>query len=124
MVPKAQIKSNNNTFGVIYYGTSSNSAKEADDLLKIKGVELDEMRIKAFPFGKEVEDFVDSHSSIFIIEQNRDAQMKTLLVNELNVDINKFNSILNIDGMPITAQFIVDEVLATINNNESLKVVK
>lgn len=111
IVPKAEIKINDNEVGIIYYGTSSYAAKEADDLLKEQLVNVDEMRIKAFPFGPEVEDFVNSHKTIFVIEQNRDAQMKTLLVNELQVNPNRLKEVLNIDGMPITAQFIVDEIL-------------
>ena len=124
IVPKAAINNKNKDIGIIYYGTSSYAAKEADDILKQQGIELDEMRIKAFPFGKEVEDFVSFHSTIFVIEQNRDAQMKSLLVNELQVDPNKFVSVLNIDGMPITAQFITDEIRQSLGNIESLKVVK
>lgn len=124
IVPEAAIKNHNNDMGVIYYGTSSYAAKEADDMLKQQGIELDEMRIKAFPFGKEVEEFVNSHSTVFVIEQNRDAQMKSLLVNELQVDPNKFVSVLNIDGMPITAQFIADEIRKSLGNIETLKVVK
>jgi len=124
IVPQASIKNNNKDIGIVYYGTSSYAAKEADDILKQQNIELDKMRIKAFPFGKEVEDFVNSHSTVFVIEQNRDAQMKSLLVNELQVDPNNFIGILNIDGMPITAQFIADEIRHNLGNNETLKVVK
>ncbi len=87
-------------------------------------MKLDEMRIKGFPFGKEVEEFVTSHSTIYVIEQNRDAQMKSLLVNELKVDPAKLVEVLNFDGMPITAQFIVDEILKNKSKSESLKMVK
>ena len=124
LVPAALINENDNDIGIIYYGTSSYVAKEADDLLKDQGCELDEMRIKSFPFGVEVEEFVNSHSIIFVVEQNRDAQMKSLLVNELQVSPNRFSEILNIDGMPITAQFVVNKVLNNLVSNEKLKVVK
>ena len=123
-VPQALVNDNGNDCGIIYYGTSSSAAKEAEDLLKQQCVEIDEMRIKAFPFGSEVEDFIKSHSKIFVIEQNRDAQMKTLLVNELQVNPNKFIEVLNIDGMPITAQFIADEILTNLRPNITLKVTK
>ncbi len=114
LVPKAIVNDNNNDIGMIYFGTSSFAAKEAEDILNSHDIPTDEMRIKAFPFGQEVEDFVKSHETLFVVEQNRDAQMKTMLVNELQVDPNKFNEVLNIDGMPITAQFIADEILKVI----------
>jgi 2-oxoglutarate ferredoxin oxidoreductase subunit alpha len=124
LVPAADILASDNNIGVIYYGTSSYAAREAEDLLNQQGFQLDEMRIKGFPFGKEVERFVNSHDCIFIIEQNRDAQMKSLLVNELQVTPNKFISVLNIDGMPITAQYISEEIMNRINKQEKLKAVK
>ncbi len=114
LVPQAIINDSHNVIGLIYFGTSSFAAKEAEDILNSHDVPTDEMRIRAFPFGKEVEDFVKSHKTIFVVEQNRDAQMKSLLVNELQVDPNVLNAVLNIDGMPITAQFIADEILKVI----------
>ena len=124
LVPKAEIIEHGNDMGIIYYGTSSFAVNEADDLLKQQDCQLDEMRIKSFPFGEEVEKFVKSHSTIFVVEQNRDAQMKSLLVNELQVAPTKFISVLNIDGMPITAQYIAEEILAKLKNKDSLKVVQ
>ena len=119
MVPQAVISEKSSDIGVIYYGTSSCAAKEADDMLTEQGHQFDEMRIKAFPFGTEVEEFIKSHSTLFVVEQNRDAQMKSLLVNELQVVPSKLIEVLNIDGMPITAQFIVDEILEHINSKTS-----
>jgi 2-oxoglutarate ferredoxin oxidoreductase subunit alpha len=107
MVPKAEIMNNNHSIGIVYYGTSSYAAQEAIDLLYKQNILVDTLCIKAFPFGQEVEDFISAHQTLFVIEQNRDAQMKTLLVNELHINPNKLNEILNIDGMPITASFIV-----------------
>ena len=115
LVPKAEITSDNNSIGVIYYGTSAYAADETNDLLKNQNIHVDKMCIKAFPFGAEVESFIQSHDILFVIEQNRDAQMKTLLVNELQSDPKKLNEVLNIDGMPITAQFIVSEMLKVLS---------
>ncbi len=109
LVPTAEISTKNGQVGVIYYGTSHYSSQEALDRLRTTQA-IDSMRIKAFPFGPEVHSFVSQHQVIFLIEQNRDAQMKTLLVNELVVDPNKIISVLNIDGMPITAEFLVNEI--------------
>ncbi len=124
LVPKAEINSKGNSIGVIYYGTSSYAAKEADDLLRQNNCQVDEMRIKSFPFGQEVADFVEKHETIFVVEQNRDAQMKTLLVNELHVTPNKFIEVLNIDGMPITAQYITDEIFGYLDQENKMQVVK
>jgi 2-oxoglutarate ferredoxin oxidoreductase subunit alpha len=110
LVPKAEISSDNNLIGIIYYGTSAYAADETSDLLKEQNIHVDKMCIKAFPFGEEIESFIKSHETLFVIEQNRDAQMKSLLVNELQIDPQKLNEVLNIDGMPITAQFIVSEM--------------
>ncbi len=71
---------------------------------------LDAMRIKAFPFNKAVEEFIRLHDIVFVIEQNRDAQMRTLLVTELNINPQKLISVLNYDGMPITATFVIKEI--------------
>jgi 2-oxoglutarate ferredoxin oxidoreductase subunit alpha len=64
------------------------------------------MGIKAFPFSREVEDFIEEHDFVFIIEQNRDAQMRNLLINEFDFDPERLISVLHYDGSPITARFI------------------
>ena len=97
---------NRSPYGLIFFGTSTYSAEEAMDDMEASGTVFDAMRLKSFPFNKTVEDFIHSHEMVFIIEQNRDAQMRSLLINELNVNPQKMISVLNFDGMPITAQFI------------------
>jgi 2-oxoglutarate ferredoxin oxidoreductase subunit alpha len=97
--------------GVIFFGTSTDSALEALDLLREEGIELDAMRLLAFPFSKRVEDFVHAHERVFVIEQNRDAQMRSLIINELEVDPGKLIRVLNYDGMPITAANICGQIL-------------
>jgi len=109
VVPAADVAAHNSRIGVVYFGTSQYSAQEALDHLRQQHT-LDSMRIKAFPFGAEVDEFMATHDTVFVIEQNRDAQMKTLLVNELDVDPNKIVPVLNIDGMPITASFLIQEI--------------
>lgn len=115
LVPAADVSGNTCDVGVIYYGTSEYSSTEALDQLRSKQ-SVDAMRIKSFPFGEEVSDFIDSHDVLFVIEQNRDAQMKTLLVNELATPPNKLIEILNIDGMPITAQYLVTQIQQHLDN--------
>ncbi|MFC3193872.1 2-oxoacid:acceptor oxidoreductase subunit alpha [Marinicella sediminis] len=109
LVPKADVSGQSASVGVIYYGTSAWSADEALETLRTTH-DIDAMRIKAFPFGVEVREFIEAHDTLFVIEQNRDAQMKTLLVNELSVDPNQFVEVLNIDGMPITASYLVESI--------------
>ena len=85
---------------------------EAEDLLVEEGVLVDALRVRAFPFGPEVGAFIDAHDRIFIVEQNRDAQMRTLLMADFEMAAHKFHSILHYDGTPITARFIRREISA------------
>jgi 2-oxoglutarate/2-oxoacid ferredoxin oxidoreductase subunit alpha len=101
---------NASNVGVIFFGTSTYAAEEAIALLKAENITLDAMRPKAFPFGKEFVDFVESHAQIFVIEQNRDAQFKSLMMLELGTPSEKLISVLNYDGMPITADFIFNRI--------------
>jgi 2-oxoglutarate/2-oxoacid ferredoxin oxidoreductase subunit alpha len=96
--------------GVIYYGSTAAAMNEALFTLDQQGVRLDTLRIRAFPFPEEVFEFVHSHDQVFVIEQNRDAQMRTLLVNEGGIDPARFISILHYDGTPITARFITKAI--------------
>ena len=84
------------------------------ELLEQDGVEFDAIRIKAIPFNHEVESFIEEHDEIFVIEQNRDAQFRSIIINELDTNPEKLIKVLNYDGMPITAQKILDEILAHI----------
>ncbi len=101
---------NASKYGVIFFGTSTYSATEAIELLKTDGITLDAMRVKAFPFGKDFVEFVEAHEKVFVIEQNRDAQFKSLMMIELGINADKLISILNFDGMPITADFIFSRI--------------
>jgi len=104
-----------NKIGLIFFGTSSHSAKEAMEMLKTDGIVTDAMRLRSFPFNEEVLLFIKSRERIFVVEQNRDAQMRTLLINELNINPQHITPILNYDGMPITAATIVDLVKAQLS---------
>ena len=93
--------------GVIYFGSTSAAMNEALAALYADGVHLDTLRLRAFPFSDAVVDFINAHNQIFLVEQNRDAQMRSLLVNECGIDPARFISILHYDGTPITARFII-----------------
>lgn len=108
--PQLYQTKNQSENGILFFGTSQYSSEEAMDLMKAEGLNFDAIRIKSFPFTKEVEDFIASHQRIFVIEQNRDAQMRSLLMVELNTNPDKLISVLNYDGMPITADHIVKNI--------------
>jgi 2-oxoglutarate/2-oxoacid ferredoxin oxidoreductase subunit alpha len=93
-------------YGVIYFGSTTPAMHEALDALEGNGIHLDALRIRAFPFAQEVLDFVAAHERVFVIEQNRDAQLRTLLVNEAGINPAKLTPVLHYDGTPITERFI------------------
>jgi 2-oxoglutarate/2-oxoacid ferredoxin oxidoreductase subunit alpha len=97
-------------FGVIYYGSTSPSMHEALEALAEKEIFINALRVRAFPFQEEINDFVRSHSKVFVVEQNRDAQLRTLLVNDAGIDPASLISVLHFDGTPITARFITKEI--------------
>lgn len=98
------------SYGVIYYGSTSPAMDEALAGLESRGLHLDAMRVRAFPFPGEVFDFIAAHELVFVVEQNRDAQLRTLLINEGGVDPARLVKVLNYDGSPITARFISGEL--------------
>ncbi|NNL10674.1 MAG: 2-oxoacid:acceptor oxidoreductase subunit alpha [Pseudomonadales bacterium] len=96
--------------GMIFYGTSHYAAQEALENLAKKGVAVDALRIRAFPFGSQVADFIAARDIVFVLDQNRDAQMRSLLVNELEIDPQRLQSITHYNGMPVTAEFLEQEL--------------
>jgi 2-oxoglutarate ferredoxin oxidoreductase subunit alpha len=111
-VPKPEIilAQGGSHIGILHFGTSSDATKEAADYLAEDGVEVDSCRIRAFPFNQEIEDFIENHSIVFMVEQNRDAQMRSLLVNDCEINPKHIVPILNYDGMPITARYIQGKI--------------
>ena len=102
--------------GLVAIGSSRGAVNEARDILAKRGIPIDYMRIKAFPFTKEVEGFLASHEKIFVVEQNRDAQLRSLLTLETDVPKSKLHSILHYNGLPMTSQGIVEAVLAELGD--------
>ncbi|PWS34999.1 2-oxoacid:acceptor oxidoreductase subunit alpha [Falsiroseomonas bella] len=92
--------------GVIFYGSTSAAMREALEALEADGIHLDALRVRAFPFHDDVLDFVRRHERVFLVEQNRDAQLRTLVVNEGEIDPSRIVPVLHYDGTPITARFI------------------
>jgi 2-oxoglutarate ferredoxin oxidoreductase subunit alpha len=102
-------------FGVLYFGSTAPAMDEALAALDAQDVHVDAMRLRAFPFSKRVADFFAGHDRVFVVEQNRDAQMRGLLMNELGIDPAKLEAVLHYDGTPITARFIAGEIAANVN---------
>ncbi len=98
--------------GAIYFGSTSPAMEEAIERLQADGVGLDTLRVRAFPFPDSVKAFIDAHDSVFVVEQNRDAQLRSLLVNEFGIDPARLVAVLHYDGTPITARFICDAISA------------
>jgi len=96
--------------GIIAFGSSHGATIEALDRLAEQDVAVDYLRLRAFPFGDEVEAFIRTHRTIFVLEQNRDAQMRSLLMTELNADPRKLVSILHYNGLPVPSDMIVERI--------------
>jgi 2-oxoglutarate ferredoxin oxidoreductase subunit alpha len=99
---------------IVSLGSCDGAVQEAIDVLKRMNVVLDYMRVRAFPFGDEVEKFLAEHRTIFVVEQNRDAQLRSLLTLETAVEKAKLRSLLHYDGLPISSHFIIEGVLAEV----------
>jgi len=128
-LPKPVFKQDTNasSMGLIYFGSTEAAMQESLDQLSISGFPVDAMRIRSFPFSAEVWEFIHQHESVFLVEQNRDAQMRTLIISEGNINPEKFISILCFDGSPITANFISEsiiEILSDKNISQAYKEIK
>src|SRR5712675_616980 len=112
LVPKPVLNASKEParFGAIYYGSTGPAMAEALDALSRQGIYVNALRVRSFPFQDEIFDFVASHSKVFVIEQNRDAQLKTLLVNDAGINPASLISVLHYDGTPITARYITGEI--------------
>src|SRR6266702_715992 len=93
-------------YGVIYFGSTAPAMDEAIGMLKAHGHHLDMLRVRAFPFHHSVDDFIADHDFVFVVEQNRDGQLRSLVVNECAIDPARLVPILHYDGTPITARFL------------------
>jgi 2-oxoglutarate ferredoxin oxidoreductase subunit alpha len=97
-------------FGVIYFGSTSPAMDEAIGMLEGRGHHIDRMRVRAFPFHSSVTSFIADHDFVFVVEQNRDAQLRSLIVNECGIDPVRLVPVLHYDGTPITARFIAGAI--------------
>jgi 2-oxoglutarate ferredoxin oxidoreductase subunit alpha len=98
--------------GVIYFGSTTPALHEALEMLEAQGRYADALRVRGFPFADAVGDFIAEHEQVFVVEQNRDSQLRTLIMNEIGVDPAKLLPVNHYDGTPITARFIAGEIAA------------
>lgn len=126
MVPGPELfqKKNASKNGMIFFGTSNYAAQEAMDMLTERKIKMDALRLKSFPFNETVEKFINSHDRIFVIEQNRDAQLRSLMMIELGTNAAKLKPVLNYNGMPITAADIVSQILDVIAPSKKMRKIK
>lgn len=112
-VPKAVLQGDGKAkVAIVSIGSCDGAIREALDVLAQRGVKLDYLRVRGFPFGEDVESFLESHDRIYVVEQNRDAQLRSLLILESRVEKAKLHSLLHYSGLPVSSAFIVDGVLA------------
>jgi 2-oxoglutarate ferredoxin oxidoreductase subunit alpha len=115
MIPEAEIRhSKFNKAAILTIGSCDGACKEALDRLEKQKIGLNYCRVKGFPFTDAVREFIDQHEVVYVVEQNRDAQLRTLLINDIEADQRKLVPLLHYDGMPINAGFVVDGVLEEI----------
>jgi 2-oxoglutarate ferredoxin oxidoreductase subunit alpha len=96
--------------GVIWYGSTGAPMAESLATLEAQGIHLDRMRIRAFPFADSIPEFVAAHDHVFVVEQNRDAQLRSLLINECGISPERLIPVLHYDGNPLTARFVIHEI--------------
>ncbi len=122
IVPKPVIRKSGRTskLGLINFGSTEAAVREATELLAREGYKLNAMRLRAFPFGKQVKRFADQHERIFVVEQNRDGQMRSLLMTEAGIPGEKLIPILSYDGMPLTAEWVRRRIETVIEADKSV----
>ena len=94
---------------------------EARDQLQSLGVVSDSLQILAVPFHQSVTEFIDEHETIFVVDQNRDGQMRTVLMSELDCDPVKLQSILHFDGSPLNAGTVVEQIKKSLGKSADAK---
>lgn len=97
-------------YGIIAYGSSDGAVIEACDGLAAQGYHMDYMRVRGFPFASEVEQFVQDHELVFVVEQNRDAQLRGLFVGETEIEKSKLVPVLYYGGEPLSYRFVMDSI--------------
>jgi 2-oxoglutarate ferredoxin oxidoreductase subunit alpha len=104
--PVVRIAKQGARHAVLHYGSTAPAMDEATAIMEQEGIPLDTLRVRGYPFADAVREFIDAHDCVFVVEQNRDAQLRTLLVEQFGIDPAHLVPVLHYDGTPITARFI------------------
>jgi len=108
-----------NKTAILTLGSCDGAVREALGKLKEKNVGLNYCRVKAFPFTESVRDFIEKHDRVYVVEQNRDAQLRTLLMLDVGADQEKLVPMLHYKGLPISADFVIDGVLEDMSKGQA-----
>ena len=120
LVPKPAVMTKPGaTSGILAIGSSDGAVREALDALDAQRTPMDYMCVKAFPFNDDVQEFLNKHEPIFVVEQNRDAQLKSLLVQEMDVSKRKLISVLHYDGFPIGSNHVLDGIMSALEQGSA-----
>ena len=113
LVPEPEIEySKFNNTAIVTVGSCDGAVKEAMDHLKEKSIGVNYCRIKGFPFSDAVREFLDKHEQVYVVEQNRDAQLRSLLILDLEINPARLVPVLHYNGMPIHARFVTESIVA------------
>lgn len=104
--------------GAIHYGSTGPAMAEALAMLEREDIHIDSLRVRAFPFGDEVMQFIADHDFVFVVEQNESAQLRSLLINEGEIDPKRLVRVLHYDGSPITARFIATHIAEAVTDRK------
>jgi 2-oxoglutarate ferredoxin oxidoreductase subunit alpha len=112
-VPRPEVDAGKSKIGILAYGTSHWAIIESrDQLRKEYNFETDYLRLKAYPFTREVHEFIEKHDRVYVVEQNRDAQMLSLLKLDVRTELTpRLRSIAHIHGLPLDARSVTDEIM-------------
>jgi 2-oxoglutarate ferredoxin oxidoreductase subunit alpha len=116
--PRIKIRDAASRLGAIFFGTTSHAAYEAIAAVRKTGITINSLRLRAFPFQQEVIDFINGHDRVLVIEQNRDGQLRTMLINEGDFPPEKLLQIRSFDGLPITATFITEKIASLVEQHQ------
>jgi len=120
LVPQPEVAySKFNNAAILTVGSGNGACREALDRLGNQNIGLNYCRVKAFPFSKSVKEFIDKHEVVYVVEQNRDAQLRALLILELDVPPDKLVPLLHYNGIPMNANFVVDKILEKISEGRA-----
>ena len=120
-LPEPVIMNNGNSVGIIHFGTSVAAVHEAIDLFTADSTGVDSLQLLAVPFHDSVAEFIEQHESVFVVEQNRDAQMRTVLVTELEIDPAQLQPVLYYDGSPLTADTVYTKIKQMLGHDVNAK---